>query len=176
MRERHPLPSLELLNSLLEEQDPGILVWKTNINSRAMAGSIAGIRNKAGYILIKIGGTAYFRSRLIWKMHNKIDPLGVVDHINGTVNEDYIENLRDVTLSENSRNMGWRTGDSYICSMERVSNGGHVQRILRLNFSVWVDEDIEELNKRLHNAVAPILDDMIEKRKKRQHPPNERLW
>lgn len=43
--------------------------------------------------------------RLIWLEHYGVWPKGVIDHINGDSLDNRIENLRDVSASENSRNL-----------------------------------------------------------------------
>ena len=50
---------------------------------------------------ITIDYSCYYRSRVIWKMINGIDPVEVVDHINNDCTDDRIENLRDISQTEN---------------------------------------------------------------------------
>lgn len=73
-------------------------VW----NSR-YAGLIAGSIGSRGYRSINIFGKMRKASRLTWLYHYGYWP-EVVDHINGKLNDDSIENLRDVTQAENCKN------------------------------------------------------------------------
>lgn len=53
--------------------------------------------------------------RLIFKLETGADPTGVIDHINGIRNDNRFCNLRDVTITENSRNIHiglWRSSEA----------------------------------------------------------------
>lgn len=82
----------------------GVFIWKCNINSHGShKGKIAGC-NKNGYRVIRIDGVLYRGCRLAWLYVNGVWPKNSVDHINGNPRDDRIENLRDVTHSENMQN------------------------------------------------------------------------
>ena len=56
---------------------------------------------------ITIDYSCYYRSRLIYKMLNGNDPVGVVDHIDNDCTNDKIENLRDIPQIENMVRGRW---------------------------------------------------------------------
>lgn len=84
----------------------GNFIWvqKTSKSFTKPLGSIAGSDNGKGYIIIEFMGKSYKAHRLAWYYHYNKWPEGQIDHINGITNDNRIENLRDVTSSENSKN------------------------------------------------------------------------
>ena len=54
-----------------------------------------------GRCQIGINYSKYLRSRLIYKMLNGNDPVGVLDHVNNDCTDDRIENLQDVSQQYN---------------------------------------------------------------------------
>lgn len=158
------LPDYDKLHSLLEEREPGILYWKVDRSSRGLAGTIAGYTGSNGYHIIAIDGYRFPRHRIIWKMHNKNDPVGILDHILGREYGDYIENLRDVTYGENSRD-----GRPMVSRSERQGRY-NVYDILSFSVSIWPDEDIDDIERRLEEAIAPIVNELYEKRFSRNRP------
>ena len=91
----------DLLHELFEYRD-GDLYWKISGKRRRLdvpAGSV----NRDGYRRIKINYKLYAVHRLVWVMHGN-DPVPFVDHINGDVLDNRIENLRAATHSQNCMN------------------------------------------------------------------------
>lgn len=88
------------------ESSPSYLIWVTDRNKLkgAIRGSSAGGKDSIGY-RVKIENRSYLASRLIailfgYKIEGK-----VVDHIDGNMFNNKIENLRVISYAENARNM-----------------------------------------------------------------------
>ena len=61
-------------------------------------------RNSKGYIVVSVFGTLHLAHRVLWVIYYGYLPTGSIDHIDGDITNNKISNLRDVTLSENSKN------------------------------------------------------------------------
>lgn len=97
------LTAARLRERLAFNPDTGIFMWRTgaqHLSSDGRAGSI----NHYGRRTIKVDGTAYYAYRLAWLYVHGVWPEGVIDHINGVVDDNRIKNLRDVTHNENAQN------------------------------------------------------------------------
>jgi hypothetical protein len=95
----------------------GRLVWKSHLSARSQAklGSTAGYisRGKSStYRYIKIGGKKHKSSDLVWLYHTGEKPKYMIDHINHDGCDDRIENLREVTKRENSKNQKLRADNT----------------------------------------------------------------
>ena len=112
------LPPQELLNELLT-YDPttGVLTWKfrqehhfndpTKVkswNSRYGLLDAGYVSTKDNYIYVEIYKSTFVAHRLIWKLVHNESP-DEIDHINGVRNDNRLINLRNVTHSENSKNI-----------------------------------------------------------------------
>jgi hypothetical protein len=89
----------------------GQLFWRTSPNPARIpkgqkAGSVRKSRTSAGYrhAEVRFRGSAYPSHRIIWLLVHGKWPNGEIDHINGDSLDNRIENLRDVSRSENMRN------------------------------------------------------------------------
>jgi hypothetical protein len=103
------LPPLERLNDLFVcDPDTGQLYKKV------------GHKNHEGYVYVYVDGKQYFAHRIIWKLETGREPEGVIDHINGETSDNRIENLRDVTHTENMRNRRSRKKERLQQSLEFV--------------------------------------------------------
>lgn len=83
--------------------DTGVFRWKETTR-RKIAGSIAGTDDRDGYRTIKVDGKQYRSHRLVWFYVCGVWPSKQIDHINRARNDNRIDNLRDVTSSENKQN------------------------------------------------------------------------
>lgn len=106
---KRPLPSAERLRNLLDyDPETGVLRWKvrTDVGKRwnvRYAGKVAGTVDGDGYLQIKIDDKSVMAHRLAWVIHYGTWP-NIVDHIDGTRNNNRIANLRSVTRKLNQRN------------------------------------------------------------------------
>jgi hypothetical protein len=90
------------INRLFEYRD-GYLFWRVKPRNQKLNGNKAGRPGAKGYIQIGVAGKNHYAHRLIFALHNGYTPK-CVDHINGIVDDNRIENLRDATLSQNLYN------------------------------------------------------------------------
>ena len=91
----------EKVKELFDYQD-GELFWKKpgpNKRTDRPAGAV----NRDGYRRIKYMYKLYAVHRLVWTYHGN-DPVDFIDHINGDVLDNRIENLRAATHSQNCMN------------------------------------------------------------------------
>lgn len=84
----------------------GELYWKESIGKvgRRKTGSIAGSSKGNFYKRVRLNGKQYRCHRIIWFLHYGEWPKGEIDHIDRNKLNNHIENLRDVTRSENQIN------------------------------------------------------------------------
>lgn len=93
-----------LKSKLHYELKTGIFTYARNVN-RFKKGQIAGtIKGTDGYCKIIIDKKQYTAHRLAWLYVHGYLPEGQIDHINHVRADNRIDNLRDVTQSENQRN------------------------------------------------------------------------
>jgi hypothetical protein len=105
MNYRTPIPPAKLLHELFLYKD-GKLFWKKEPKSgRVKAGDRAGSSGKNAYRTVGVDGKYYMEHRLIWRMHHpKGEMPFVLDHIDGDILNNRIENLRAVSQKENQQN------------------------------------------------------------------------
>lgn len=113
-----PLPTQEYLSECFDYIfETGQLVWRHRpvehfSNSRYQRqfntkyrGCVAGhYHSRNGYLEIRLNEVLYKGHRIIWKLLTGEDPENILDHLNGDVSDNRIENLRVATAQENARN------------------------------------------------------------------------
>lgn len=65
---------------------------------------ILGSDNSSGHLKTQIGTKQYVLHRLAWLYEQGEWPVGIIDHIDHNRKNNAIENLRDVSIKENSKN------------------------------------------------------------------------
>lgn len=95
----------ERLKDILQyDRDSGVFTWLIAMKG-THKGSVAGSTNRVtGYLSVCIGDSRYYQHRLAWLYEHGGWPDGQIDHINGDKSDNRINNLRDVTSSENQQN------------------------------------------------------------------------
>jgi hypothetical protein len=83
------------------DEETGYLFWRHSGPRRRMDHPVGSV-TKAGYRVIK-GRPAH---HIVWLMHYGKLPRECLDHINGARDDNRIENLREVSHSQNSWNQG----------------------------------------------------------------------
>lgn len=89
------------------DYDPmtGIFIWKNPKCDRLKIGDRAGSISTNGYIKIMLSNIQFLGHRLAWFYVYGAMPKHHIDHINKNTSDNRIENLRDVTRSQNLMNM-----------------------------------------------------------------------
>ena len=114
MSKAKPLPDLEYLKRILDyNPDTGVFRWKEKISRKTVVGSVAGTLNKVqNRYSIQINGRLYKSARLAFYMHNGVEPVGEVDHINTISTDNRAQNLRDSTHNQNGMNKGLQSNNT----------------------------------------------------------------
>jgi hypothetical protein len=96
----------ELKSTLSYDAATGVFVRLSTVNPnpRAQIGRQAGGHDSRGYRVIRVKYRKYMAHRLAWFYAHGLWPDGDIDHINGEVDDNRIENLRVATRSQNMAN------------------------------------------------------------------------
>jgi len=98
---------VELLKTCVEYRDGG-LYWTKN-RLKGLLGTRVGTLDRQGYRYFHFKGSRVKEHRAIFYLLNGTLP-PAVDHVNGDVSDNRIENLRPCSIRENARNSGPRKG------------------------------------------------------------------
>jgi hypothetical protein len=116
LKDKAPVTHEELLGWLAYDPATGIFRWrqdgKGKGGGRQKAGEVAGYERQAdGYMEVCLRGLKYRAHRLAWFYVHGRWPKPGVDHRNGDLTDNSIENLREATQAQNCANKeGWRKG------------------------------------------------------------------
>lgn len=99
------LPSIAALRAAFSyDPETGVVTWVAPTSNRAKKGSAAGSVGKHGYLRIGFLKRDHLAHRIAWALHYGEWPSGVIDHIDGSTNNNRIANLRDVCMKMNMQN------------------------------------------------------------------------
>ena len=98
------LTQARLKELLHYDPDTGVFTRKKTINNRAKKGAIVGTVNARGYLVVGIDYNDYYLHRLAWLYVHDYMP-EEIDHDNGFKDQNWINNLKPVTHSENLKNI-----------------------------------------------------------------------
>ena len=97
--------SFRQISSLFQyNKDNGLFLRKTGRGAYKREWT-AGTRQTNGYMFFIIDGKKYLAHRLAFLLVHGRYPNGVIDHINGVRSDNRIENLRDVSQGQNTKNV-----------------------------------------------------------------------
>ena len=103
-----PIPKSVLDLFEYAPSEPSGLLWKHGLEAKAgvrARSSTVGGKDKQGYRVVETNNKKYKAHRVVWELVNGPIPEGMcIDHIDGNVGRNTIENLRLVTKSDNSKN------------------------------------------------------------------------
>ena len=104
-----PILSQKYLKELFDYKN-GDLYWKVSLSNRTQIGRKTGFLNTNGYLQTCINKITYLNHRLIYIWHYGNEPK-YIDHIDNIRTNNKIENLREVTISQNCKNGKLRTNN-----------------------------------------------------------------
>lgn len=94
-----------ILDSILDYNSiSGNFIWKVKPSKKVSIGDIAGTITNNGYFKIRFLGKEYLAHRLAWLSIYGDFPEGILDHIDQDKLNNSINNLREVSISENGHN------------------------------------------------------------------------
>ncbi len=85
-----------------DESSPSCLTWKVSLSKKIEKGRHAGSLDK--YWMVIYQGVKYRCHRIIWEMFHGLTDGMLIDHIDRDKLNNRIQNLREVTVTENARN------------------------------------------------------------------------
>ena len=96
--------SSALIQYLSYDPDTGVFRWKISPGPGRPVGSVAGCRNRKGYVIIGLKGRVYSAHRVAWLLMNGAWPCQYIHHRNGSPDDNRWSNLREATPAQNCQN------------------------------------------------------------------------
>jgi len=126
----------------------GNLYWKKSPAKQVKEGSQAGSMNAYGYVRVTFRKKEYMLHRLIWLWHKKELIEGMqIDHINQCKTDNRIENLRQVSPSENKLNNKAKYVSYSTKSKKWVAYGPAIKRVYHYIGMFQTKQEAEEAVK-----------------------------
>ncbi len=128
---KHRLPALPALRErFIADFEKGVLLANPEYKGRRgrqTHNRPVGSVTVTGRTVVGINGRTYPIGRILWKMHTGRDPGSLyIDHINGDVTDNRIENLRAVTPGENRMNSRTHSKTGHKGIYEHINRSGEV--------------------------------------------------
>lgn len=96
-----PFTAAELHSIFAYDASTGVLRWRIKPSQAVAVGAVAGSEHPQGYVMVQLRKRIYAAHRIAWKMLYGVEPVGVIDHINGNGKDNTPGNLRCLTHTEN---------------------------------------------------------------------------
>lgn len=104
--------SREELTEFFDYKEGKLFCKKKYSDKTVVRNRVGWQRSKNGYRQIGFKGKIYYEHRIIWLLVNGVMPTHQIDHINGIKDDNRIENLRDVSSTQNLWNIGKKRDNS----------------------------------------------------------------
>ena len=101
---KHTITAEEARQLLDYNPETGVFTWRVRRTGTARAGDQTGRVNNRGYVELKVKNRRYSAHRLAWLMVHGVWPREFIDHIDGNPANNRLDNLREASRTENSRN------------------------------------------------------------------------
>lgn len=93
-----------LKDILVYHPDTGVFTWKITRSPNSLEGGLAGSIDDKGHVIINTGNRHIMAQRLAWYFTHGVWPSKPLVHINGKKDDNRIDNLKEVSRSELSKN------------------------------------------------------------------------
>lgn len=83
------------------------------------SGRVCGTITKKGYISVAVDSKPYLAHRVVWSYFNGTPRSETIDHVNGNRSDNRIDNLREATFQQNTRNRKNASGVTYVAKAKK---------------------------------------------------------